>query len=506
MKRPSLLLSIAPLLFLIAIIAITVPLFGDEITDGPAQIALLSAALLTMLISLLFLRVSWERIEACMLDQLSKTGSALFILLMIGALTGSWMQSGIVPTMIYYGMKLIHPSVFLMITFVLAAIISLMVGSSWTTIGTIGVAMLAAGQILGFSAPWLAGAVISGAYFGDKVSPLSDTTNICASVAGISLYKHVHYQLYSAVPAFLLSLLFFGIAGFLIPTAATVDISAKTEALQQTFRLSPWFLLVPAFTIFLMIKKVPPFLTLFISAIIGAIVAVVFQPELSRQMVQHTQEAGGAKQALEAGLRMLSGKVQVETGNELLNKLTSTRGMSGMLNTVWLIFCVVAFGGAMEASGKIRVITEHLARLMRNTISLVSSTVCTSIFFNLTLSDQYMSLVLPGRMFSETYKKSGHAPELLSRSIGDSGTVTSVLVPWNTCGIVQANVLQVATLSYLPYCFFNLITPVITIIIATIGYKIRRIPCSPNEKNICKGMDNMSTSADKGISPIIHNS
>lgn len=474
MKRPSLLLSLLPLLFLVTIIATTVPLFGDEITAGPAQIALLSSALLTALIAILFQKVPWERVESCMLDQLSKTGSALFILLMIGALTGSWMQSGVVPTMIYYGMKLIHPSVFLMIIFVLSSVVSLMAGSSWTTIGTIGVAMLTAGQILGFPAPWLAGAIISGAYVGDKVSPLSDTTNLCASVTGVSLYKHVKYQLYTAIPSFLLSLIFFGIAGFMIPTSSTFDISAQSLALQQTFHLSPWLLLVPTVTIFLIIKKISPFITLFLSAILGAVVAVLFQPELCRQMLQFTQEASGVKQGLEASLRMLSGSVQIETGNELLNTLTATNGMGGMLNTVWLILCVVTFGGAMEASGMIQVITEKMANLMRNAVSLVGATVGTCLFCNLTLSDQYMSLVLPGKMFADTYKKNGYAPELLSRSLGDSGTVTSVLVPWNTCGVVQASVLHVATLSYLPYCFFNIITPFVTIIVAAIGYKIKR--------------------------------
>jgi len=475
MKRPSLLLSLVPLIFLVTFIATLVPIYGDSITEGPAQLALLGAALVTSLISILFLKVSWEKIESSMLEQLSKTGSAIFILLMIGALTGSWMQSGVVPTMIFYGMKLIHPSVFLVITFILTSIVSLTAGSSWTTIGTVGVAMLTAGQFLGFTSPWLAGAIISGAYLGDKCSPLSDTVNLCASSTGISLYKHVRYQLYTAIPAGILSIIFFGIAGFMIPTASTIDISAQTEALKSTFNLSPWMLLVPAFTIFLIVKKVSPFITLFLSAILGAVVAVLFQPDLCRQMLHFTKDAGGLMQAFEAGLRMLSGSVSIETGNEMLNTLTATNGMHGMLNTVWLILCVVTFGGAMDASGMIEVITEKMARLMRNAVSLVSSTVGTCIFCNLTLSDQYMSIVLPGKMFLDTYKKNGFEPEVLSRTLGDSGTVTSVLVPWNTCGIVQASVLHVATLSYLPYCFFNLVTPIVTIAITAIGYKIRRV-------------------------------
>ena len=474
MKRPSLLLSLLPFISLVTLISVTVPLFGDDVTAGPAQIALLSSALLTALIAMLYLKVPWEHVEQCMLDQLSKTGSAIFILLMIGALTGSWMQSGVVPTMIYYGLKIIHPSVFLVIAFILSAFVSIMVGSSWTTIGTIGVAMLAAGQILGFPAPWLAGAIISGAYLGDKISPLSDTTNLCASVSGVDLYTHVKYQLYTTIPAAILTILFFGIAGFIIPNATSVDISAQSNALRDTFNLSPFILLVPVFTIVLIIKKVPPFITLLLSAILGAVVAVLFQPQICIQIAEKS-EGLGFRYGLEAGLRMISGNVNIETGNEMLNTLTATRGMAGMLNTVWLILCVVTFGGAMEASGMIQVITEKMANMMRNAVSLVSSTAFTCFFFNLTLSDQYMSQVLPGKMFSETYKKRGYAPELLSRTLEDSGTVTSVLVPWNTCGIVQSSVLHVATLAYLPYCFFNLITPLVSIFIAAIGYKIRRV-------------------------------
>ena len=474
MKRPSFLISLFPLLFLIIIISFTVPLFGDDVTAGPAQIALLSSALLTALISLLFLKVTWEHIETSMLDHLSKTGSAIFILLMIGALTGSWMQSGVVPTMIYYGLKLIHPSVFLVIAFILPAFVSIMVGSSWTTIGTIGIAMLTAGQILGFSAPWLAGAIISGAYFGDKISPLSDTTNLCASVSGVNLYTHVKYQLYTTIPSVVLSVLFFGIAGIIIPNSTSVDISAQSEAIRQTFHISAWLLLVPAFTIILIIKKVPPFVTLLLSALLGSVVAVLFQPQICSQIVENAQ-GHGFKYALEAGLRMISCSVTIETGNEMLNTLTATSGMKGMLNTVWLILCVVTFGGAMEASGMIQVITQKMSRMMQSAVSLVSSTAFTCFFFNLTLSDQYMSQLLPGKMFAETYKKNGYAPELLSRTLEDSGTVTSVLVPWNTCGIVQSSVLHVATLTYLPYCFFNLVSPFITIIVAALGYKIRKV-------------------------------
>ncbi|HCT93822.1 MAG: sodium:proton antiporter [Bacteroidetes bacterium GWE2_39_28] len=472
MKKPGIIISLIPVIILIAIIFTGVRLFGEDVTAGPSQIALLFTSVLTAIIAIYHLKIPWEKLEAGIMDHLTKTGSAVFILLMIGALTGSWMISGVVPTMIYYGLKMIHPSVFLVVSFILAGIVSVMAGSSWTTIGTIGVAMLSAGQILGFSAPWLAGAIISGAYFGDKISPLSDTTNLSASVAGVDLYKHVKYMLITTIPGFILTVIFFSIAGFIIPAGNSLDIENQLHNISSTFNISPFLLLVPVLTIIMIVKKISPFITLFISALTGAVVACIAQPEICSQISPANVSKGASY--IYASLKMLSGSVSIETGDQMLNTLTSTRGMAGMLNTVWIILCVVTFGGIMEASGMIKTITEKMMFMMKNTVSLISSTVGTTIFFNMTLSDQYMAILLPGKMFSETYDKLGYEPEVLSRTLQDSATVTSVLVPWNTCGVVQSSVLNVATLAYLPYCFFNLITPVITIAVAAIGYKIRR--------------------------------
>lgn len=472
MKKPGIIVSLLPVVVLIAIIFTGVRLFGEDVTAGPSQIALLFTSVLTAIIAIYHLKIPWEKLEAGIMDHLTKTGSAVFILLMIGALTGSWMISGVVPTMIYYGLKMIHPSVFLVVSFILAGIVSVMAGSSWTTIGTIGVAMLSAGQILGFSAPWLAGAIISGAYFGDKISPLSDTTNLSASVAGVDLYKHVKYMLITTIPGFILTVIFFTIAGFVIPAGNSLDIENQLNNISTTFNISPFLLLVPVLTIVMIVKKISPFITLFISALTGAVVACIAQPEICSQISPANVSKGASY--IYASLKMLSGSVSIETGDQMLNTLTSTRGMAGMLNTVWIILCVVTFGGIMEASGMIKTITEKMMFMMKNTVSLISSTVGTTIFFNMTLSDQYMAILLPGKMFSETYDKLGYEPEVLSRTLQDSATVTSVLVPWNTCGVVQSSVLNVATLAYLPYCFFNLITPVITIAVAAIGYKIRR--------------------------------
>ncbi len=472
MKKPSLVLSLLPIIILVAMISLGVRIFGEEISAGTSQISLLLATVITAIISIIVLKIPWKRIEKGMMNHLSKTGSAIFILLMIGALTGSWMISGVVPAMIFYGLMIIHPSVFLAVTFILTSIVSLMAGSSWTTVGTIGVAMLSAGQILGIPSPWLAGAIISGAYFGDKLSPLSDTTNLASAVAGVDLYTHIRYMLITVTPAFLLTLAIYALAGFLMPVSSSLSVEANLNSISSIFNISPLLLLVPVFTIILIVKKVSPFITLFLSAIAGAVVACLLQPDLCRQISGNGYEGG--IMYLVASLKMLYGSVSIETSDAMLNSLAATKGMAGMLNTVWLILCVVTFGGAMEASGMIQVITEKMVRFVKSTFSLVGSTVATTLFCNITLSDQYMAILLPGKMFSETYKKMGYEPRLLSRTLEDAGTVTSVLVPWNTCGVAQSGVLGIATLAYLPYCFFNLLTPFMTLLVAAIGYKIIR--------------------------------
>ncbi len=472
MKRPSLALSLIPILILILMIFIAVYLFGEDVTAGPSQIALLSVSVITVIISMLKLKLSWEELEKGILDHLSKTGSSIFILLMIGALTGAWMISGIVPSMIYYGLKIIHPNIFLLIAFILSGLVSVMAGSSWTTIATIGVAMLTAGQIVGFSAPWLAGAIISGAYFGDKISPLSDTTNLSASVAGVNLYEHVKYMLITTIPGFILSVIFFSIAGFVIPVENSLNINNQLDVISSTFNISPFLFIIPAITVFMIIKKIPPFITLFASAILGVVAASIFQPQIINQICDLDKSI--IEKSIYASFKILSSNVTIETGDTMLNSLVSTNGMLGMLNTVWLILCVVTFGGVMEASGMINTITERIVSYMKSTVSLVSSTVGTTIFFNMTLSDQYMAILLPGKMFANSYKKMGLENRLLSRTLQDSATVTSVLVPWNTCGVVQSSVLNVSTLAYAPYCFFNIITPIITIIVAFTGYKIKK--------------------------------
>ena len=466
MKKPSLTVSLIPLLLLIVIIFTCVRIFGDNVTAGPSQFTLLFVAVVAFAIARIFYGMTWEQAEEGMITHLKNTYPAILILIAIGALIGSWMSSGIIPTMIYYGLKVIHPAVFLPLAFVISSVISIVTGSSWSTVGTFGVALLGAGQIIGFPTPWLAGAIISGAYFGDQMSPLSDTTNLASSFCNVPLFTHIRYMMVNSIPVFIICLIIYLIAGLAIPTESTVDIQSQLDALQGTFRISGWLLLIPLITIVLVIKKVPPFITLLLSAVVGALAAVLFQPQICDTI-------GGGR--FGAAITMISSHVKIDTGDAILNNLTTTNGMAGMMNTVWLILCVIAYAGIMTASGMIHVITQYLLKLMKNTVSTVAATLGTGIFFNLTLGDQYMAIIMPGSMFSETYKKKGLAPELLSRTIEESATVTSVLVPWNTCAVAQSTVLNVATLTYLPYCFFNLILPVFSLFAAVVGYKIRKI-------------------------------
>ncbi|MEG1088986.1 MAG: Na+/H+ antiporter NhaC family protein [Bacteroidales bacterium] len=472
MKKPSALLSIIPVLVLVLILIAGVQMFGDGLTAGPSQIALITASVVGALIGIFYLKIPWDKLEAGIIENLGKTGSAIFILLMIGALTAAWIQSGVVPTMIYYGLELINPKIFLFVTFIFTGIISVMAGSSWTTIGTIGVAMLSAGQILGFHEGWLAGAIISGAYFGDKISPLSDTTNLSASISEVNLYKHVKYLLITNIPLFIITGIIFSIAGFMVPSSSNLDVKEQCDQIASSYNISLWLLLIPGFTIFMIYKKMSPYLTLFLSALIGSVVAVFAQPQIIAQITPY--DINSFKTYIYAPLKLLSSQVEISTGNDMLNGLVSTKGMAGMLNTVWLILCVVAFGGIMEAAGYIQSLTEKMVRLINNTVSLVASTMGACIFCNIVLSDQYMAILIPGKMFVNIYKENGYEPELLSRSLQDSATVTSVLVPWNTCGVVQASVLGIPTLVYLPYCVFNLLSPIASIIVAAIGYKIMK--------------------------------
>lgn len=464
-KIPHPLVALIPVVVLIGFLAVVITLFGSDSLDGGSQVALLMGTAVCMCISIGIYRVPWKKFEAKLKQTVGDVSVTLLILLCVGMLSGSWMISGIVPTLIYYGVQVMSPQFFLICTCVICALVSLLSGSSWTTIATIGVALLGIGHVLGLSEAWTAGAIISGAYFGDKMSPLSDTTILASSATGTDLFTHIRYMTLTTTPTFLITITIFLFAGFGNVSDVKLQVGEFTDGLSQTFHISLWTLLVPLLTGVLIARRVPSLIVLFLSSIMAGIVALILQPHILK-------EIGGG---LVRGLAMTYyGATAIDTGNASLNELVSTGGMAGMLNTIWLILCAMCFGAAMVASGMIGSLTQVIVRFVRSRASLVASTVGTGIFLNITTGDQFISIVLNADIFKQAYRTKGYESRLLSRSCEDSATVTSVLVPWNTCGMTQSTVLGVPTLTYLPYCFFNLISPLMSILIALIGWRIYR--------------------------------
>lgn len=464
-KIPHPLVALIPVVVLIGFLAVVITLFGSDSLDGGSQVALLMGTAVCMCISIGIYRVPWKKFEAQLKQTVGEVSVTLLILLCVGMLSGSWMISGIVPTLIYYGVQVMSPQFFLICTCVICALVSLLSGSSWTTIATIGVALLGIGHVLGLSEAWTAGAIISGAYFGDKMSPLSDTTILASSATGTDLFTHIRYMTLTTTPTFLITITIFLFAGFGNVSDVKLQVGEFTDGLSQIFHISLWTLLVPLLTGVLIARRVPSLIVLFLSSIMAGIVALILQPHILK-------EIGGG---MVRGLAMTYyGATAIDTGNASLNELVSTGGMAGMLNTIWLILCAMCFGAAMVASGMIGSLTQVIIRFVRSRASLVASTVGTGIFLNITTGDQFISIVLNADIFKQAYRKQGYESRLLSRSCEDSATVTSVLVPWNTCGMTQSTVLGVPTLTYLPYCFFNLISPLMSILIALIGWRIYR--------------------------------
>ena len=472
-KNPTLVHALIPLFFLIFLLGLNVYFFGQNAIDGANQIVLLLAAGLAGIISFQ-LGNSWEVINQSMVKSIGSAMSAIIILLLIGSLSGTWLISGIVPAMIYYGLKILNPTIFLFAACIVSAIVSLATGSSWSTIATVGVALLGIGQALGLNEGIIAGAIISGAYFGDKMSPLSDTTNLAPAMAGTDLFTHVRYMVYTTAPSLIITLIIFLIWGFNLPSSIHSTNSAEVlTALEKTFDLTPLLFLVPVIVIVLIVKKMPAAPALLIGTLLGGACAIIFQPEVINQISGISDDY--FKSSFFAMINAMAKSTQITTSHEKITELLSAKGMFGMLNTIWLIMCAMIFGGVMESGGLLKVIANRIIRFAHSTGSLVASTATTCIFFNLTASDQYMAIAVPGRMFADAYRNKNLKPELLSRTLEDSGTVTSVLVPWNTCGATQAGVLGVATLTYAPYCFFNIISPFMTVLFAYLNIKIRRI-------------------------------
>lgn len=476
---PHPLVAIIPVVVLIGLLATAITLFGSDSLSGGSQIALLMGMAVCISLSMAIYRVRWQTFEQQIKATLGEVSIILLILLCVGMLAGSWMISGIVPTLIYYGVQFMSPQFFLVSSCIICAIVSLLSGSSWTTIATIGVALLGIGHALGISEAWTAGAIISGAYFGDKMSPLSDTTILASSATGTDLFVHIRYMMYTTVPTFLITITIFFITGLGKTTGVELHVSEYTEGLSRTFNISLWTLLVPLLTGVLIARRVPSVIVLFASSVMAGIVALILQPHILSEIATGTSPIVNASLSFVNSIKGLAityfGATAVDTGNASLNELISTSGMAGMLNTIWLILCAMCFGAAMVASRMIESITCVIIRFVRNRISLVSSTVGTGIFLNITTGDQFISIVLNADIYKEVYKQEGYETRLLSRTTEDAATVTSVLIPWNTCGMTQSTVLGVPTLSYLPYCFFNLFSPLMSIVIAAIGWKIKKI-------------------------------
>ena len=470
-KLPSLWLSFLPIAVLVGLLALTIYIFGSDALGGGSQVALLMATGVCVAIGMGVLRKPWKEFEEAMTRNISGVSTAIIILLIIGALSGAWVVSGVVPTLIYYGIQIIHPDLFLLCTCIICAIVSVMTGSSWTTIATIGIALMGIGKAQGFDEGWIAGAIISGAYFGDKVSPLSDTTVLASSTTDTPLFTHIRYMMYTTVPSMVLALIIFGVAGLSHEAGDTSHIALFTEALDNKFAITPWLLVVPIVTGILIARRVPSVITLFVSALLAMVFAAILQPQL---LTEIAGSANGWIDSVKGAFMTLFGSTALNAGSVEVNDLIATRGMAGMMDTIWLIICAMCFGGAMTAGGMLESITQLFVRFTRRRTSMVASTVGSGLFFNLSTADQYISIILTSNMFKDIYQRNGYESRLLSRTTEDAVTVTSVLVPWNTCGMTQATILGVATLTYLPYCFFNLISPLMSILVAWTGYKIVR--------------------------------
>lgn len=470
----SLLLAFVPIAVLVTMLALDVYYFGEDSSYGSNQVALLTAGAVAAGIAVAR-GTRWPALYDGIVESISSALGAILILLLIGALAGSWLISGVIPAMVYYGLKILDPSIFLFASCIVCAIISLATGSSWGTIGTVGVALIAIGRTLGITEGWVAGAIISGAYFGDKMSPLSDTTNLAPAVAGTDLFTHIRYMMYTTIPSILIALAVFLVAGFtLTKTSAEISVDDMQSVMASRFNLGWWLFLVPVAVLVLIARKVPAIPALFLGAVLGGIFAIIFQPDIIRELGGEGVSFGRA--AYTSVVHAMALETEIDTGNSMINDLLSTGGMYGMLNTIWLIICALTFGGIMQAAGMLRRITEAILSGVNGVTSLIAATTGTCVVFNVLAGDQYLAIVVPGKMFSPAYEKQGLAPENLSRTLEDSGTVTSVLIPWNTCGVAQAGMLGVATLIYAPYCIFNIVSPFMTILYATMGWKMRKLP------------------------------
>lgn len=465
--------ALIPVVALVAMLFFNVFfVFGEDALGGSNQFILLLGGAVAAIVGF-FNKVSYKKMMDDVAENIKATSGAILILLMVGALSGTWLISGIIPTMIYYGLQILNPTIFLAACVIICAIISIATGSSWTTSATVGIALIGIGETLGISLGMTAGAAISGAYFGDKMSPLSDTTNLAPAMAGAELFSHIKYMALTTVPTIVITLLIFIVLGFTIDVSGTPDISNKLEAIRDAFHITPWLFIVPVLVIILIVKKTSPLVALLVGTLLGAIAAIIAQPDIVKQLAG--TDSLDFISAYKGVMTAITTDASIATEDEKLSDLFSSGGMAGMLGTIWLILCAMVFGGIMDAIGALARISQALLQLFDSVFGLFASTVASCITLNATASDQYLALVVPGKMFAQAYKDKGLAPENLSRTLEDSGTVTSVLIPYNTCGAYQSTVLGVSVADYFIYAFFNWMSPFTTLLFAAFRIKIKEL-------------------------------
>lgn len=474
-RAPGLAQALIPIVVLILFLASSVYLFGDGSSSGPNQIALMLAA---MVGAVLGVRngYTWSELEKGIVHGISLALGAILILLVVGSLIGTWILSGTVPTMVHYGLSVLSPSIFYPAACVLCAIVALATGSSWTTAGTIGVALIGIATAQGLHLGLAGGAIISGAYFGDKMSPLSDTTNLAPAMAGTDLFTHIRHMMWTTMPSIVLAIIAFAVAGFIMGGASDAsEVASIQRDIEGQFRVS-WVMLLPAaLVIFLVIRKVPAFPALLIGALMGGAFAVVFQQDAVLRFVGDTDVPRAVALLKGAWMALFDG-YKSTSGNAALDELMSRGGMSSMLNTVWLIVAAMMFGAVLETTKMLEKIAAAILGMVSGTGSLIAATLATSFGMNVVASDQYIAIVLPGRMFRAEFARRGLHPKNLSRSLEDAGTLTSPLVPWNTCGAFMAQTLGVATFAYAPFAFFNLLNPLVALIYGFTGFTIEKLP------------------------------
>ena len=474
MKKKELSLGIAllPIVILVLLLSYNVLVYGDDALGGSNQFILLLGAAVAGIVGFYY-KIGYQKMIDKVAENLQSVTGALLILLFVGALAGTWLISGIIPAMIYYGLQILHPSIFLPACIIICAIISLATGSSWTTSATVGIALIGIGKVLGIPVGMVAGAVISGAYFGDKLSPLSDTTNLAPAMAGGELFSHIKYMTLTTIPSIIITLVVFFILSLTQSTSGAADTETLMLAIEEKFTITPWLFIVPGTVILLIIKKSPPLIALLIGTLLGGLFAVVFQSKILLEITESSILS--FEVAYRAIMNSITISTEINASNTLLNDLFTSGGMEGMLGTIWLIICAMVFGGIMDAIGALERVSNALLNWAQTTFQLFASTVASCLAINLTASDQYLAIVIPGKMFAKAYKDRKLAPENLSRTLEDSGTVTSVLIPWNTCGAYQSGVLGVDVGDYFVYAIFNWLSPFMTLLFAAFNIKIKAL-------------------------------